>query len=838
MPAAGVAPAVIVAPVAAAVVAPAVLVAPVAAPSTAGRGRRNVAAVVGVVAPAAVVASSAPPRRSRGNSAAVASVAAAAVAAQVALDAETARIAAELLATAEAARVAAQLLVDAEAARAAAAAAALGVAEAARLAANVESVRLANLAATDAANVAARRVAMYQVALANPSAPAADLATRTASVEELRLLALSPVVEMFERRTILAFPPTREHPALGIHMGSFPVEPVPKMVYVPEDADTFDLAELEKRNDIVACWATDASHALNAPRKADMRKDNGGPPCENAVFQASEPTPLAALLIEIARGRSVIGLLACFTGFVLGRMCMLFDALPEMRRTMWRTHDYVFHHVFAISFDRDNNAELTYVTLMPPHIVTGDYVENEVANLVTFFRPARGMKWYLNMKDFQELEFLIPSEDMGHRTNLDAMAVRLVPALSTVLGKVQGVVNGKLEFSSEGNRLLLKFLGPADRVTQADITLWRPASRMFGTDCYRVLRLNPNAIGFVSFAELLEVIKDMGSRSYESLLRTPALLHFFGLNTCQLAGLRITRDPTMMTNFFSGKCELHDLRPMGWHCFIPATHTFNYKASLHDLTTGMCNAELMFARYCGGQWRNTLVPIASEIQVHPRFVSVKNWVVCFAAHRGLYNFYHVMKSDNQTFNWTSDLTAPAYLVSCVTEALTDAALAIEDRQYDPRTAEDVRYPAGSIAGLHVPAGNGDRPSPLIGSKNRPAGGNDDIEREPKKPKVEPDSDKKDKKPKKDPKENKDPPLPPNNENAFCYADVIKKFNLDVAANRYSACSDPANGTRCRRGRHLSLAEMPPIGEVVSQLERTRGAFASLLVELLNKKKDE
>ena len=103
---------------------------------------------------------------------------------------------------------------------------------------------------------------------------------------------------------------------------------------------------------------------------------------------------------------------------------------------------------------------------------------------------------------------------MGHRTNFDAMAVRLVPALSTVLCMMQGVANGKLEFSSEGNRLLLKFLGPADRVTQADITLWRTTSRMFGTDTYRVLRLNPNAIGFGSFHELLERIKDLGQRSY------------------------------------------------------------------------------------------------------------------------------------------------------------------------------------------------------------------------------------------------------------------------------------------------------------------------------------
>ena len=94
---------------------------------------------------------------------------------------------------------------------------------------------------------------------------------------------------------------------------------------------------------------------------------------------------------------------------------------------------------------------------------------------------------------------------------------------------------------------------------------------------------------------------------------------------------------------------------------------------------------------------------------------------------------------------------------------------------------------------------------------------------------------KDKKPKKDPKEKKNPP---NLDDALCYADVIKKFNLDVAANRFTACLDPANGTRCNRGRHLSLASMPSIGDVVSQLEKARGAFASLLVELLNKKKDE
>jgi hypothetical protein len=230
-----------------------------------------------------------------------------------------------------------------------------------------------------------------------------------------------------------------------------------------------------------------------------------------------------------------------------------------------------------------------------------------------------------------------------------------------------------------------------------------------------------------------------------------------------------------------------------------------------------------------------LVPIASEIQVHYRFVAVKNWVVCFAAHRGLHNFFQLMQSDNQTFKWASDLTAPEYLKSCLTDALTDPSLVIEDRLYDPRTAEVLRYPGGSIAGLHVPAGNGDRPAPLIGSKNRPAGGNEDTEQEAKKPKVEPESEKKDKKPKKDPKEKKNPP---NLDDALCYADVIKKFNLDVAANRFTACLDPANGIRCKRGRHLSLAAMPSIVEVVSQLERTRGAFASLLVELLTKKKED
>ena len=55
--------------------APAVLVASVAAPRTAVRSRRNVAAVIGVVAPAAVVAPIVPQRRSRGYTAAIASVA-------------------------------------------------------------------------------------------------------------------------------------------------------------------------------------------------------------------------------------------------------------------------------------------------------------------------------------------------------------------------------------------------------------------------------------------------------------------------------------------------------------------------------------------------------------------------------------------------------------------------------------------------------------------------------------------------------------------------------------------------------------------------------------------
>ena len=78
-----------------------------------------------------------------------------------------------------------------------------------------------------------------------------------------------------------------------------------------------------------------------------------------------------------------------------------------MRKSQWKTHDFVFHHVFAIAFDRENNALLTYVTLMPPHQVVSSYVEHEVANLVSAFRPARGTVWNLSMREFQELEFLV-----------------------------------------------------------------------------------------------------------------------------------------------------------------------------------------------------------------------------------------------------------------------------------------------------------------------------------------------------------------------------------------------------------------------------------------------
>ena len=65
-----------------------------------------------------------------------------------------------------------------------------------------------------------------------------------------------------------------------------------------------------------------------------------------------------------------------------------------------------------------------------------------------------------------------------------------------------------MEFSTEGNRFHSKFLAPADLVTQAEITFWSLTYRVFGTGCYRDLRLNPNAIGFASMHELLERIKE------------------------------------------------------------------------------------------------------------------------------------------------------------------------------------------------------------------------------------------------------------------------------------------------------------------------------------------
>jgi hypothetical protein len=510
-----------------------------------------------------------------------------------------------------------------------------------------------------------------------------------------------------------------------------------------------------------------------------------------------------------------------------GRMWTLADA--QTRRLRYSDHDHLAHHLFALTFDGKNNAVLQHAMVLGPKVSL--WKIGELKNIQTAFKATQGDKIILPLDEFGSLRVMWSPTVGSVRSTLERIAVGECPALTPLFVDKALVLNGKNDREMEGGRWHTSWSNAADAVTNEDVIMWRPTSRMCKTGFYVGMLTNKQSAGPEDVPALIARFHSLGNLSYEEL--APEMTHLFGYAQSEIQRYRISSRPEVQKRFFLGKWDRYNMSLLSLADFFHESVTMDWYTSTNDLCLGLQSLDLYLATNCGEHWLGVLTAFALQIRVNQGFKRFMPHVMCYAVHLALTISFDHLNSEVAIFNWESHLTAVEALQARFRTGLSEGVLNEIRDTFDSKISFRAVYPAGCEPGKHViPGSDGTRSAPLIASGQSSVAA-------PKIPKrrapVDTDGHPMDE----DAKADAAPKSARKNEEAlpvpsYCFASLVKGFALTSV--QCKPCSDESNPVRCDKGLHVDRSALPNPKLVVKSLYNFKSKVARDILTQLKAKK--